>query len=194
MNNQQGRGRLNNGFDNQSQKRVNIQTTGKVIVTNLKPHVTSDDIKTIFESIGTVTQAFVKFDRSNGQSTGQAEVVYAKRQDARRAQKELNGAKIDDGPVYVKLANNAPLLARSSSNNSRGRGMMNRNRMNNRGGNNNMRGSNRGGVRGRGRGGNRGRGRGTYQIKGGQNRNNNNNSNNSNNNNNNDPINPLQRN
>lgn len=73
-------------------------------MTNLKKHVSSDDIKEIFEKFGTVTQAYVKFDGNTGASTGIAEVFYSRGNEARTAQKELDGAKIDNGQIRVRLA------------------------------------------------------------------------------------------
>jgi len=81
-----------------------FMTQGKVVVSNLKKHVSSDDIKEIFEKFGTVTQAYVKFDANSGASTGIAEVFYSRGAEAREAQKQLDGAKIDDGVIRVRLA------------------------------------------------------------------------------------------
>eukprot|EP01083_Nonionella_stella_P317252 1154073_1 len=108
-----GRGRFNapyhrKGFATKPLHRPsgtnNTYTTqGKVVVSNLKKHVSSDDIKEIFEKFGTVTQAFVNFDGQNGVSTGTAEVYYSRGTEARQAQKELDGAKIDNGVIRVRL-------------------------------------------------------------------------------------------
>ena len=84
-------------------QKVRTDPKGTVLIEGLQSHVTSDDIKEIFERTGTVTQAFVNYD-TTGKSTGTASVVYARRADARQAQRELNGAKIDNKPVRVKLA------------------------------------------------------------------------------------------
>jgi len=89
-----------------------FSTTGKVVVTNLKPHVSSDDIKEIFEKFGTVTHGFVKFDAVTGASTGTAEVFYARGADARNAQMELDGAKIDEGVIRVSYAGGSPRKGR----------------------------------------------------------------------------------
>jgi len=99
-------------------------TTGKVLVTNLKSHVSSDDIKEIFEKFGTVTQAYVKFDAITGASTGTAEVIYARGVDARNAQQELDGAKIDEGVIRVSYAGSAasPRNQRRKGGRGRGRG------------------------------------------------------------------------
>lgn len=48
-----------------------------------------------------MTQAYVKFDAITGASTGTAEVFYARGADARNAQAELDGAKIDEGVIRV---------------------------------------------------------------------------------------------
>lgn len=59
------------------------------------------NVQEIFEKFGTVTQAYVKFDAITGASTGTAEVFYARGADARGAQVELDGAKIDEGVIRV---------------------------------------------------------------------------------------------
>ena len=74
------------------------------MVTDLQPHVSSDDIKEIFEKFGAVTKAYVQFDAVSGASTGTAEVFYARGAEARQAQKELDGCKIDGGVIRVRLA------------------------------------------------------------------------------------------
>jgi len=102
-------------------KKLNIQTTGKVIVSYLGSHVTSDDVKEIFEKTGTITQAFVKFDKT-GKSTGTAEVVYARKVDARKAQHDLDGAQVDGVPIRVNLSNQSPNVTRNYP--SRGRASM----------------------------------------------------------------------
>jgi THO complex subunit 4 len=108
----------------------NIETTGKVVVSNLGSHVTSDDVKEIFEKIGTITHAFVTFDKS-GKSTGTAEVVYARKDDARRAQRDLDGAQVDGTPINVTLSSQSLTFIRArgqfsnrmdNNNGSRGRG------------------------------------------------------------------------
>jgi len=105
----------------------NIETTGKVIVKNLGSHVTSDDVKEIFEKVGTITQAFVRFDKT-GKSTGTAEVVYARKDDARKAQRDLNGAHVDGISIDVTLASQSPTIFQNGS--SRGR-PQHSNKMNN---------------------------------------------------------------
>jgi len=113
---------MNNGRMEPLNRRnnVNIQTTGKVIVSNLGDHVTSDDVKEIFEKTGTITQAFVKFDKS-GKSTGTAEVVYARKNDARIAQRDLDGAQVDGKTIRVNLSPESSNLTRNFS--SRGRAL-----------------------------------------------------------------------
>jgi len=50
-----------------------------------------------------VTQAYVKYDPRTGKSTGTAEIHYANRDDARKAQRELNGRLVDQAPMTVRL-------------------------------------------------------------------------------------------
>jgi len=112
-----GRGRGGGSGSGIVRNPPSIETTGKVIVRNLGSHVTSDDVKEIFEKIGTITQAFVKFDK-NGKSTGTAEVVYAKKDDARKAQRDLNGAHVDGVAINVALSSQSPSMFHNSSSSS----------------------------------------------------------------------------
>eukprot|EP00485_Elphidium_margaritaceum_P009986 CAMPEP_0202688634 /NCGR_PEP_ID=MMETSP1385-20130828/4122_1 /ASSEMBLY_ACC=CAM_ASM_000861 /TAXON_ID=933848 /ORGANISM="Elphidium margaritaceum" /LENGTH=262 /DNA_ID=CAMNT_0049343653 /DNA_START=99 /DNA_END=887 /DNA_ORIENTATION=+ len=102
--NQMGANPIRRRQSHPSGARNSFNTQGKVVITNLKKHVSSDDVKEIFEKFGTVTQAYVKFDAHSGASTGTAEVFYSKGAEARQAQKELDGAKIDNGIIRVRLA------------------------------------------------------------------------------------------
>lgn len=68
----------------------NINTSGTVRISGLRPTVTSDDVKEIFDKVGVVTRAFVNFN-NNGRSSGSAEVTFAKKADARGAVREFNG-------------------------------------------------------------------------------------------------------
>merc|ERR1712228_74149 len=137
-----GRSKNNNrnGYNQDNLHRPSSYTIGKVVVTNLKNHVSSDDIKEIFEKFGTVTQAFVKFNAKSGASTGIAEVYYSRGIEARQAQKELDGAKIDNGVIRVRLD--------TPSNNKSKRGGFNA----------------KFSGRGRGRSRGRGRGRGNHPL------------------------------
>jgi len=71
-------------------RNVNVNTNGTVKISGLRPTVTSDDVKEIFDKVGIVTKAFVNFNK-NGRSDGSAEVTFAKRGDARNAVREFNG-------------------------------------------------------------------------------------------------------
>ena len=51
-----------------------------------------------------MTAAYVKFHGETGASTGTAEVFYSRGAEARNAQRELDGAKIDNGVIRVRLA------------------------------------------------------------------------------------------
>ncbi len=84
-------------------RKKSVKVAGVVMLTNLLPHVTSDDIRQIFMAEGTVTQAFTNYDAKTGKSSCTAEVHYANKNDARKAQQKLNGATIDGKPVTVRL-------------------------------------------------------------------------------------------
>ena len=69
-----------------------------------------------------MTQAFVKFDGNTGASTGIAEVYYSRGAEARQAQKELDGAKIDNGVIRVRLAIPSNFQPKRGRGRGRGRG------------------------------------------------------------------------
>ena len=73
-----------------------------------------------------MTQAYVKFDAITGASTGTAEVFYARGADARNAQMELDGAKIDEGVIRVSYGGGSPNRSqRRKGGKGRGKGRMN---------------------------------------------------------------------
>ncbi|GAK62899.1 RNA-binding domain-containing protein [Moesziomyces antarcticus] len=69
-----------------------VRATGKLFIENLHWDVSEHDLKTLFEQIGPVTKAYIKYDRSD-RSTGRAVVVYDNPNHALQAKNEYDGAK-----------------------------------------------------------------------------------------------------
>lgn len=88
---------------------MSFTTFGTVKVSNLRPHITSDDVKEIFEKIAPVMQAFIKYDH-DGEHTGTAVVQYAKKADARSAWKSMDNLEVDGVPMRVTLGTVKPAL------------------------------------------------------------------------------------
>merc|ERR1712062_90382 len=96
-------------------KRV---ATDTITITGLRPSVTSDDVKEIFDKVGVVTRAFVQYDQ-NGRSTGSAEVKFRSGKEARDAVREFNGIMVDERHITVALGAGAE---EAMTNTRRGRG------------------------------------------------------------------------
>lgn len=73
--------------------------TARLLLSYLPPSICQD----LFSSVGTIKQAMVKFDK-NGRSTGQAEVVFANKNDALEAIKKYNGVPLDNRPLKISLS------------------------------------------------------------------------------------------
>lgn len=69
-----------------------VKPTGKLIIENLHYDVSESDLKNLFESIGPVTKAYIRYDRSD-RSTGVAVVVYDNPNHALQAKAQFDGAK-----------------------------------------------------------------------------------------------------
>ncbi|GAC72772.1 uncharacterized protein PANT_7d00265 [Moesziomyces antarcticus T-34] len=69
-----------------------VKATGKLFIENLQWDVSEQDLKTLFEQIGPVAKAYIKYDRSD-RSTGRAVVVYDNPNHALQAKNEYDGAK-----------------------------------------------------------------------------------------------------
>ncbi|EPQ31778.1 uncharacterized protein PFL1_01110 [Pseudozyma flocculosa PF-1] len=71
---------------------ASLKPTAKLTIDNLHYEVSDDELRDLFERIGPVVKAFIKYDRS-GRSTGQAVVIYESADDAAAAKGEYDGAK-----------------------------------------------------------------------------------------------------
>ncbi|GAC97280.1 hypothetical protein PHSY_004865 [Pseudozyma hubeiensis SY62] len=80
-------------FFPQDKSEVNeVNPTGKLTIENLHYEVTERDLKDLFGSIGPVTKAYIRYDRSD-RSTGKAVVIYENPNHALQAKNEFDGAK-----------------------------------------------------------------------------------------------------
>lgn len=92
----------------------------KIVVHNLHHGVTNGDINDLFSGVGKLQRALVIYD-GRGHSTGVAEVVFVRRDDALESIKRYNGVPLDNKPLRISLASadsptsrTAPLPALSS--------------------------------------------------------------------------------
>jgi len=69
------------------QRNAGVNSTAKLLISNLDFGVTTNDIEELFGDVGAVRVARVHYDES-GRSLGTAEVVYERRVDAVNAQKK----------------------------------------------------------------------------------------------------------
>lgn len=80
-------------FFPQDKSEVNeVKPTGKLTIENLHWDVSEQDLEDLFGSIGPVTKAYIKYDRSD-RSTGVAVVVFDNPNHAMQAKNEFDGAK-----------------------------------------------------------------------------------------------------
>ncbi|CED82368.1 Nucleolar protein fibrillarin NOP77 (RRM superfamily) [Phaffia rhodozyma] len=89
-----------------------------LFVSNLPYSATTTDLTTHFSDIGPVRSAFVVLDKTTKKSKGVGYVMYAMKEDAERAVKELHGGSFGDGKdrrLGVVLAEKKPLQADPSS-------------------------------------------------------------------------------
>lgn len=130
-----------------------------MLVSDLDPQVTEEDVIDIFTNVGEVKDAIIYYDR-DGRSLGTSEVTFLRKNDALKAVEEYDGAEVDGRPMYLKLiaapkpvvvVKNRPTQPVQQYNNFSNGGQQGRRRGRGAGGS-----GSRGGGRGRGRG--RGRG------------------------------------
>ncbi|CAF4769682.1 unnamed protein product [Rotaria sp. Silwood1] len=137
------------------QRNSGVNSTTKLIISNLDYGVTTNDVHELFEDIGAVRAAHVHFDE-NGQSLGTAEVIFERRADASTAQQKYNGLNLDGRPMDIKLVggvdsglpqqtNRGSFVNGNNSGNQRSGFRFNNQQNGNRGGTNRSRGGGGGG-------------------------------------------------
>jgi len=84
------------------QNNSGVNSTTKLLISNLDYDVTTSDIQELFEDIGAIRVARVHYDE-NGRSLGTAEVVFERRVDAVGAQQKYNGLNLDGRPMDIRL-------------------------------------------------------------------------------------------
>jgi len=79
-----------------------LEAGTKVLVSNLDPAVGAEDIKEIFQNLGSVVKAVVHYDQDR-RSLGSAEVQFGNSATATKAVTEYDGAEVDGRPMYLKV-------------------------------------------------------------------------------------------
>lgn len=108
------------GNTSAGERTTGVNSTTKLLISNLESGVTTDDIQELFGEIGAVRTARVHFDE-DGQSLGTAEVIYERRADAVAAQKKYNTLNLDGRPMEISLVGGSDNRVQSARFQSNGR-------------------------------------------------------------------------
>jgi len=106
----------NNSNQNRGgQRNVGVNSTTKLLISNLDFGVTTNDIEELFTDVGAIRVARVHYDES-GRSLGTAEVVFERRVDAVNAQQKYNTLNLDGRPMDIRLVGGVDDGSRPQSN------------------------------------------------------------------------------
>eukprot|EP00802_Teleaulax_amphioxeia_P028124 Tamp_29692.p3 GENE.Tamp_29692~~Tamp_29692.p3 ORF type:complete len:152 (+),score=36.08 Tamp_29692:54-458(+) len=98
-----------------AQRPAELSTAGtKMLVSNLGPEVTSEDLQELFEEHGGPLKKALVFYNQDGSSLGQGEVIFRRRADADRALETLNGVPLDARPLQLAIVGVASAPARAT--------------------------------------------------------------------------------
>uniref|UniRef100_A0A7S1XBH5 RRM domain-containing protein n=1 Tax=Compsopogon caeruleus TaxID=31354 RepID=A0A7S1XBH5_9RHOD len=90
----------------------NKNTGGRVVVANLASKVSTADIRELFGGVGPLRKASVILD-ALGRSTGTAEVLFQRREDALLAVQQYNNVPLDHRPMSISLSTKAGSISSS---------------------------------------------------------------------------------
>jgi RNA recognition motif-containing protein len=76
----------------------------KLLIRNLAPSTSEEEVRELFEGFGTVQSCTLIMDKDTGSSKGFGFVEMPKPGEAKAAMKNLNGKLVDDSVIRVKKA------------------------------------------------------------------------------------------
>lgn len=85
-----------------SGSRAPISLGVRVLVTNLDPEISAEDLREIFGSVGELKTVSIHYDAAN-KPKGTAEVVYRARAGAEAAVREFDGREVEDVRIRVRI-------------------------------------------------------------------------------------------